>query len=130
MILDSSFLIDLMNGEESAVMKAAGMTSRSTTQRIPVRTIQELYVGVGYREDTFDEAEKIQSVTENRSIVETTLEIAKLAGRIDGTLRSEGTRIPPGDLVIGATARRFQEPVLTANIQDFERIPEVEVRTY
>lgn len=130
MILDSSFLIDLMDTDENALERAALMDTDGTIERIPVQVIQELYVGVGYLEDGFSEVERIQAVTENREIVETTLEIAKLAGRIDGTLRRDGDRLPPGDIVVGATARHFGDPVMTGDVEHFERMPDVEVRTY
>lgn len=130
MILDSSFLIDLMDGEDSAVREAGRLDSLRVEQRIPARAIYELYVGVGYSDDAFEEIDKIQSVLETRPIEPTTPEIARLAGRIDGTLQRDGEKLPPPDLVIGATARQYGEKVVTANVTDFERIPDVMVRDY
>lgn len=130
MILDTSFLVDLMDGNAGAVTRAKILEGQEMKQRIPAQVVYELYVGVGYTETSQKEVEKIQSVLDHRPIEHTTPEIAKLAGRIDGTLRREGKKVAPNDIVIGATARHYGEPVLTGNADDFERIPQVEVNTY
>jgi len=130
MILDTSFLIDLMESDEEAVIRASQLEEAGHTQRIPAQVVYELYVGVGYTDRSGTEVEKIQSVIETRPVEAFTPEIAKLAGRIDGALRRDGDRIAAGDIQIGATARHYGEAVLTGNPADFERIPEVDVRTY
>jgi len=127
MILDTSFLIALMNGDAGAISAAKSLEERDVAERIPAQVVYELYVGVGYTETTADEVTKIRSVLDSRPIVETTAEIAKLAGRIDGQLRQAGNRVAPGDVIIGATARHFGEPVVTDNVADFERLPDVDV---
>ncbi|MFB6236588.1 MAG: type II toxin-antitoxin system VapC family toxin [Halopenitus sp.] len=130
MILDTSFLIDLMNTDEDAVAMATAIESNSQPQRIPAQVVYELYVGVGYTETPSAEVSKIQSVLEARPTVEVTEEIAKQAGRIDGQLRRTGGRVGEGDVVIGATAIRHNEPVITGNPHDFSQIPDVKVRSY
>lgn len=56
-----------------------------------------------------------------------TRETALLAGRIDGEQQSRGFVIPFGDLLIGATALLLGYSVLTANLRDFRRIPNLSV---
>lgn len=129
-VLDSSFLIDLMNDDEGAVAFAQQLEEIGTAQRVPSQVVYELYVGVGYRETAFEEVEKIQSVLDSRPIADTTEEIAKHAGRIDGQLRRDGERIGQGDIIIGATAVRHDESVVTRNREDFERIQDVEIIEY
>jgi len=130
MILDTSFLIDLMNGQEGAVERAATIEGMETVQRVPATVVYELYVGVGYTERPNAEVAKIQTVLDSRPIVETNERIAKLAGRLDGELRREGNRVSPMDILVGAAARHVDEPVVTGNPGDFEPIPDVEVNTY
>lgn len=130
MILDSSFLIDLMDGDEGAVVHAKVLDEQDMPQRIPVQVIYELYVGVGFTDTPAAEVSKIQSVIEARPVIETTEQIAKLAGRIDGELRKQGERVAQGDITIAATARHFDEPVVTNNVSDFEKIPDVRVQEY
>jgi len=130
MILDSSFLIDLMDGDQDAVVRAKVLDGEAFAQRIPTQVVYELYVGVGYTDTPSAEVSKIQSVIRTRPVIETTEQIAKLAGRIDGELRRNGNRVPEGDIKIAATARHFGEPVLTNNTDDFEKIPDVHVEIY
>ncbi|WP_435093162.1 type II toxin-antitoxin system VapC family toxin [Halorubrum sp. N11] len=130
MILDSSFLIDLMNGDDGAVEAATEIERSNVSQKIPTQVVYELYVGVGYSENAFRELESIRSVLQSRPVIDFTEDIAKRAGRIDGQLRREGSRIGQGDIKIAATAIRHGEPVITGNPNDFSRIPDVEVREY
>jgi tRNA(fMet)-specific endonuclease VapC len=130
MILDTSFLIDVMNGDKPALSFAEEIESRGVPLRLPVQVLYELYVGVGYSQKQEAEREQIQSVIESYPTAETTDRIAKVAGRIDGELRANGERVGANDVLIGATARQYQEPVVTGNPADFERIPEVSIRTY
>ena len=130
MILDSSFLIDLMEGNEDAVALATEIEGLDAVQRVPVQVLYELYVGVGYTNQSDEEVAKIDRVVAARPIVETTTQIAKLAGRLDGQLRREGDRVAVGDILIGATARHYNEPVVTGNPEDFRVIPGVEVSSY
>lgn len=52
-----------------------------------------------------------------------TLEIARLAGRIDGEQQSIGVKIGFEDLLIGATALQLRFDVATLNDRDFRKIP-------
>ena len=56
-----------------------------------------------------------------------TKETALLAGKIDGELQGRGVVIPFGDLLIGATALWLGFKVLTGNLRDFQRIPDLSV---
>ncbi|MFB6309277.1 MAG: type II toxin-antitoxin system VapC family toxin [Haloarculaceae archaeon] len=130
MILDTSFLIDLMDGRPQAVTEARRLDESGTTQRIPAQVVYELYVGVGYTDQPREERRKIQAVLDSRPVEETTPEIAKLAGRVNGELKRAGQTVATGDMLIGTIARHYDEPVLTGTPGDFEPIPDVAVRTY
>lgn len=130
MILDTSFLIDLMNGQTDAVMKADQIDSEPVVERIPAQVVYELYVGVGYTGTPETEIEKIQSIVDTRPVEETTPEIARLAGRLNGALKRDGQQVSTGDMLIGATARHYDEPVVTGNPADFEPIPDVAIERY
>jgi predicted nucleic acid-binding protein len=130
MILDTSFLLDLIDDDPAATTLAEEFESTGVPQRVPAQVVYELYAGVGYTDTPKGEILILDSVLAARPLVETTSEVAKKAGRIDGELRREGERIPPNDLVIGATGLVHDEPVVTRNTDDFERVPGLQVTTY
>jgi len=119
-----------MSADGDAIAVATELESADEPQRIPAQVVYELYVGVGYTEQTADEVAKIQSVLDSRPVVPFTDEIARHAGRIDGQLRRDGDRVGQGDIAIAATAIRHDEAVVTGNPGDFQRIPDVSVREY
>ncbi len=130
MILDTSFFLDLIDGDQGATAMAAALEDAGVPQRVPVQVVYELYVGVGYTERTEEEVRTLEAVLSGRPTVETTARIAKKAGRIDGRLRRQGERVAVNDIVVGATAAVHDEPVVTRNVEDFERIPGVELAEY
>lgn len=130
MILDTSFLIDVMNDDEDALEAVDRIESDGVEQNVPAMTVQELYIGVGTSDEPDRTRRTIERVVESRPILETTREIARKAGRIDGDLRSRGKRIDVGDATIGATGIVRDEPVITGNPDRFDRIDGLEVRRY
>jgi hypothetical protein len=56
-----------------------------------------------------------------------TLEIARLAGRIEGQQGAKGVRVAFEDLLIGATAMHLGYNVATLNVRDFQRVPGLSV---
>ena len=130
MILDTSFLIDIMNGNQAALSKVDEIESNGIEQVVPAMTLQELYIGVGASELPDEERRKIAVVIETRPIIPTSEEIARKAGKIDGQLRRDGRPINVGDATIGATGIVRDEPVVTGDPDHFERIPDLTVKTY
>ena len=56
-------------------------------------------------------------------VVPVTLEIAQLAGKIEGEHAAKGIGIPFEDLIIGSTALYLGFDVLTHNLRHFQLIP-------
>jgi predicted nucleic acid-binding protein len=56
-----------------------------------------------------------------------TLDIARLAGRIEGQQEAKGIQFAFEDLLIGATALHLGFEVATLNLRDFQRIPGLSV---
>ncbi|WP_226010928.1 type II toxin-antitoxin system VapC family toxin [Halomicrobium salinisoli] len=131
MILDTSFVEDVASGEEDAVQAADVLRQEGIPERLSVITLYELYWGVSYVDTPQHERDRIDGVLESKETYDVTPEIARKAGRITGRLSSDGRPInDPGDELIGATGVVHDEPVLTRNVDHFERIPGLEVETY
>ena len=59
-----------------------------------------------------------------------TVEIARLAGRLEGDGALRGITIPFEDLLIGATALHLGFAVVTGNVRHFSLIPGLNVRAF
>jgi tRNA(fMet)-specific endonuclease VapC len=56
-----------------------------------------------------------------------TVDIARLAGRIEGQEEAKGVRVSFEDLLIGATALHLSYSVATLNLRHFQKIPGLSV---
>ena len=129
MLLDTSFLIDLMSGDEGAVEKARELERELVQQRLSAMTLFELYYGVARAERSGEERETVEAVLASKPIHPADTAVMRKAGRLSGELMNEGNAVGDGDVIIGATAAVGDEPVLTRNVEDFERL-DVDVETY
>lgn len=129
MLLDTSFLIDLMNGDEDAVEKARELERDLVQQRLSSMTVFELYYGISRSDQSADERERIENVLSSKPIQPADAAVMRKAGRLSGALMNEGNAVADGDVIIGATAAVVEEPVLTRNVADFERL-DVDIETY
>lgn len=128
-LLDTSFLIDLMNGDAAAVEKSHELERDLVQQRLSSMTLFELYYGVARSEQSADERQKIENVLTSKPIHPADTAVMRKAGRLSGELMNDGTPVDDGDIIIAATAAIVDEPVLTRNIDDFERL-DVGIETY
>lgn len=64
------------------------------------------------------------------SVHPVTLDIARLAGRIEGQEEAKGIRIAFEDLLIGATALHLGYAVATFNLRHFQNIPGLSVMRF
>jgi hypothetical protein len=128
-LLDTTFLIDLMNGDDGAVEKARELESDLVQQRLSSMTLFELYYGAARSNQSEAEREKIESVLASKPVSPADSAVMRKAGRLSGELMNDGNAVGDGDVIIGATADVLEEPVLTRNVDDFERLG-VDVETY
>jgi tRNA(fMet)-specific endonuclease VapC len=128
-LLDTGFLIDLMNGDDEAIEKAEELEQDLVQQRLSSMTLFELYYGVARSGQPERERETIESVLASKPVHPADTAVMRKAGRLSGTLANEGNTVADGDVIIGATAEVVDEPVLTRNVEDFERL-DVAIETY
>jgi tRNA(fMet)-specific endonuclease VapC len=91
-----------------------------------VVTIAELVHGA-YRAKTTTRQERrlefIDRLISDVPVHPVSLEIARLAGRIEGQQEGKGIQIAFEDLLIGTTALHLGYAVATLNRRDFQRVP-------
>ena len=130
MLLDTTFLIDLMNGDEEAVEKARELETELVQQRLSAMTLFELYYGVARSNQPEAEREKVENVLSSKPTHPADTAVMGKAGRLAGELANAGSAVGDGDVIVGATADVVDEPVLTRNESDFGRLDGVDVETY
>jgi predicted nucleic acid-binding protein len=131
MIIDSSFLFDLMAEDPGAFSKGEQLTEDGEMQWLPTPVVAEVYYGVATARSNTTEQE-----VRNRLLgyprVDVDEEIARTAGELlagadDGAGGNAG--IGPNDGYIAAMADVLDDAVLTDNVEDFEALG-VPVETY
>jgi len=129
-ILDTSFLIDLFAGRESAFEKGSELDDSRVVQRVPSPVVAELSYGVAFGDG--DERRQVHNALRMYPVVRQDEAIARRAGQ----LLAEADRAADGDSgidkvdpMVAAVADRHDEPVLTDNVDDFEALG-VAVETY
>lgn len=133
MILDTSYLFDLMEGDTDAHELGEQLTDSGEIQWLPTPVVAEVYYGVTYAKSE-DERRRVQNALLGYPRVEITEDIARTAcsllaqaDQAAGGVNQSG--VETNDAYIGAVADTFEEPVLTANPADFETL-DVPVQTY
>jgi predicted nucleic acid-binding protein len=100
---------------------------------ISVITESELKVGI-HRANTEERREKrllfVTAVLSNVAILPVDSRIADVHASLVATLSKLGTTIGPHDTWIAATPLRFGNPLLTTNVAEFSRVPQLRVLDY
>ncbi len=130
MILDTSFVIDLMNGDESAVQKFKTLSNKGETQIITALTIFELFSGLARSKKAEAEKSKIISALQGQIVIHLDNDSAEKGGELHGNLAKEGKTIGVIDAMISGIALIKKEKVLTRNVKDFSRVKGLEIETY
>ncbi|GAB7019202.1 PIN domain-containing protein [Halostagnicola bangensis] len=134
MIVDTSFVLDVIDDVEAAVTKERELETESVPLVLPSMTVLELYTGVGTVSNTRKERQKVEAVLDSYPVVDMTPSISRRAGRLLGermadTDDGEGPGIGKADATIAATALERDEPVLAAD-DHFGTIPGITHERY
>lgn len=134
-ILDSSILIASERMGENARGAVASLLQTIGAQEgvaISTVTVMEFAHGIE-RADTSERRGRRQSYLDQllagMPVHPVSVAIALRAGRIDGMLQAQGSRIALADLLIGATALELGYSVATHNLRHFRRIPGLSVQS-
>jgi predicted nucleic acid-binding protein len=134
MIVDTSFILDIVDGVEAAVEKERELEAAGVPLVIPSMTVLELYIGVAKVADTREERQRVEAVLDSYPLVDMTPSISRRAGRLLGKQiavadAGDGPGIGKGDAAIAATALERDEPVLAGD-SHFGNVPGVDHERY
>lgn len=134
-LLDSSVLVDIDRGGD-AVEERAARLDQEGRHSISVVSVTELFYGIErtYEEGTDDHRRAcrgLEALIDRFERVPLTKGIAREAARLIADLRAGGKALDDlHDVYIAATALAKDRPVLTSNVEDFERIHGLEVEDW
>jgi len=134
-LFDTTYLIDLINGDEGAVKKAGEVDVEGLFKAISIVTAHEYLRGVYHlymHEKKLLESKlrRAEAELSRFEIMPYAYDIAKVAAKIDAILISEGISLSFADIIIAATALHYKLTLITRNIGHFKRIPELNIETY
>lgn len=130
MIEDTSFLIDVLDGDDDARAVLELVERENRPEKISAITSLELYEGIERSRKPADEKRMVLGVLDSKHVIPADHSVMRHAGELSGRLIADGRQIDREDCIIAATAIQENEPVLTRNSSHFDRIPNLEVETY
>lgn len=133
-LCDTSFIIDLISGDEGAAAKARELDEVASLVAISVITVHEYLRGVYYlywgREELQDKLREAREDLRRFEIVPFDEEIAEVAAEIDARLVRSGTPMGYPDVVIAATALSQNLTLVTRNIRHFSLVEDLKIEAY
>ncbi len=127
-ILDSSIIIAAERRGHTVrqILEQIRASQGEIEVGLSVVTITELIHGA-YRTRTGEQQQRrlefIERLSSDVPVHPVTLDIARLAGRIEGQQEAKGIQLAFEDLLIATTALHLGYAVATLNVRDFKRVP-------
>jgi tRNA(fMet)-specific endonuclease VapC len=118
---DTSFLIDLQNQEEKAIVKMEQLTSKNEVISTTAVNVAELYFGAYRASNEAAALSDADTLLETFSILNLDHKAARKYGELGKELKSN--MIELRDLFVASIAITNGQTLLTRNIKHFERVP-------
>ena len=127
-LLDTNAVIALLKDEPAIFRKRLRRTvSRGAAIAVSSIVLYELWYGVARSARRRENAERLRVFLSGGIEVSAfDEEDAKTAGELRATLEGAGTPIGPYDLLIAAQALRSGATLVTANVAEFTRVPDLQ----
>jgi len=127
LVLDTNVVSYLMRGGTEAELYAPLLENRLLA--ITFITVGELYYGAEHRNWGEQRKKSLETQLRNFVVIPYDHEIARTYGKIQASLRKNGTMIGVNDTWIAACALRHGTPLVTHNHKHFVQVPDLEVIT-
>ncbi len=117
-LVDTNVVSELVRPAPNASVLAWADTVSSVA--LSVVTVEEIFFGLARKPNQRIQAWVERYLSDECEICPVTLEIARCAGLLRGSLASRGQRRTQADMLIAATAQVNQLTLVTRNVSDFE----------
>jgi len=131
MLLDTSFLIDLLRGKNPAALeRAKELDEKFERKSIASISVMELWRGA--MQSHLQEVEKkdINNLLSSLLIHPFNENEAKKAGEVEAELKKSGKMIDLEDIMIAGVALVHNETILTRNKKHFSKIKGINIESY
>ncbi len=125
-VLDTNFLIDLLNDEPGISIVADSFQNPKTT----IINAFELYYGAYCSSKPEENISKINILVKSLDILEFDRDAALKAGGIQAKLMNSGRPVDPMDVLIAGIVLSNNEELITKNADHFRRMPDLRYRSW
>jgi len=130
MILETSFLIDLMKGRREAVALAEALDRIGEPAYLPAPALFELWFGAGRAAKRREEVERIESLVASFDVMVMNDDDAREAGLLQARLRGKGRTMGTVDIMVAGIAKARGQTLVTGD-RDFSAVAaEISLRRY
>ena len=130
MIADTTFIIDVMNGDHDAIQKAKLLQRENSPISVTSVSIFELYVGVGATNKREEEVVKILDLIDGLPVHPLDEISSREAGIIYTHRKKQGKPIQSEDAMIAGICKFRNDPLLTRNVRHFAGIDGLSIERY
>ena len=106
MIQDTTFVIDVLRGDDDAEALLSVLESESRPRKVSAVTVLELYEGVVRANTPNDKRREVLDVLESKHVVDADATVMRKAGQLSGSLVPDGERIEREDCIVAAGNQR------------------------
>ena len=125
--LDTDFLVSLLRGDADARSRAEKMDLEDVNKTTTPINAFELFLGAYLSERRDVNLIVVRELLSNLELLEFDLRSCEKAGSIAAGLGRRGEPIGVRDSMIAGVASRFEETLLTRNMEHFSRVKELRI---
>lgn len=129
-LVDTTFLIDVMQGRERAVAMLEAIEDAGESIAVATTTLFEFHRGLETVSLSAAEKRRIVEAVTGRPVLPLDARAAQRAGEIDARLWANGEPIDPEDACIAGIALAHDRELVTRRAREFSRVAGLRLRTY
>ena len=133
-LFDTTFIVDLVSDDKGAAELAMRIDEEKSFKAISAVTVYEYLLGVHYLySDSKQFREKLDTANKHLApfeVLPLTNEIARECSQLQASLKHKGRLLGVNDLYIAATALSLKLSLVTRNIDDFKKVPNLNIENY
>jgi tRNA(fMet)-specific endonuclease VapC len=125
-LLDTDWIVDFLKGQETAIKTILELAPSGLA--LSIITYGELYEGAAFAHDPEPALSGLRSFLKGKAILSLTQPIMERFAQIRGSLpRPLRQQIGDLDILIAATCLEHNLTLLTRNLKDFQKIPDLKL---